>query len=117
MSYCISYTGIGNRHFHALPPQSPWFQNDKNIVTAGVRHKSNRGPRDFRATESGQYRGRHRSHATFSSVARNDMIMNTPMDINSGMMVFHGYNVRFYDCLCATDDWLVLLELPSEYNP
>ena len=53
----------------------------------------------------------------FSSVRRNDMIMNTPMDINSGMMVFHGYNVRFYDCLCATDDWLVLLELPSEYNP
>lgn len=54
---------------------------------------------------------------SFSSVVCNDMIMNTALDINSGMMVFHGYNVRFYDSLCATYDWLVLLWMTSNLIP
>lgn len=53
----------------------------------------------------------------FFSVVCNDMIMNTALDINSEMMVFHGYNVCFYDSLCATDDWLVLLWMTSNLIP
>lgn len=31
-----------------------------------------------------------------------------PMPINLTTMVFYVSNVRFYDCLCDTHDWLVL---------
>lgn len=45
------------------------------------------------------------------------MIMNKALSINSRIMLFYGHNVRFYSCLCDTDDWLVLLRRTREYNP
>lgn len=45
------------------------------------------------------------------------MIMNKAMDINSRIIVFYEYNVRFYGSLCATDDWLVLQKSFQDYSP